>query len=64
MPSCSACNRFSFSERPNLADRIDEVLEDGEALAAIGRRCLEIAQLRYSWDAVTDEYERLLESMC
>jgi len=41
-----------------------EILEDGSRLEELGARAEVRARVRYSWDAVTDAYEELLEGLC
>lgn len=55
---------FSFDGDSSLNKRLTELLEDDSKLREIGERCGVLAEQRYSWNAVTDEYEQLLESMC
>lgn len=54
---------FRFEGERSLAAVAGPLLEDEEQLEAMRRASLEIAK-RYSWDAVTDAYERLLEGLC
>jgi len=47
-----------------LAERMRDVLAmSGDERAGMGRRAAERVRERYSWDAVTDAYERLFEDM-
>jgi hypothetical protein len=46
-----------------LARQLERCLDDPGLVAEYRRRALRRAE-RYSWDAVTDEYERLLRSVC
>lgn len=55
---------FSFDGDSSLENRLTDLLEDDSRLREIGERCGALAERRYSWNAVTDEYEQLLESMC
>lgn len=51
-------------EPSTLAIRMREVLAmSGEERARMGQRAAERVRERYSWDAVTDAYERLFEEM-
>ena len=51
-------------EPSTLAERMREVLTmPGEERARMGRRAAERVRERYSWDAVTDAYERLFQEM-
>jgi glycosyltransferase involved in cell wall biosynthesis len=51
-------------EPSTLAERMREVLAmSGEERAAMGGRAAERVRERYSWDAVTDAYERLFRDM-
>jgi len=43
----------------DLARQLDRVLGDAQIVKAYRKRAQEYARKRYSWDAVTDEYERL-----
>jgi glycosyltransferase involved in cell wall biosynthesis len=45
-----------------LSHQLGRLLDDDELVAAYRRRALERAQ-RYSWDAVTDQYEQLLTAV-
>lgn len=55
---------FSFSEAPSLHQRVEQVIEDTDTLQRLGAKGSDRARRLYSWDAVTDEYEQLLESLC
>src|SRR3954465_2060215 len=51
---------FSRAEGvPSLTAQLDRLFDDPEAVAGFRERARERAR-RYSWDAITDEYERLL----
>jgi glycosyltransferase involved in cell wall biosynthesis len=51
-------------ERHNLAAKLQEVLDMSEAdRRQLGQLAMARAAERYSWDAVTDQYERLLMSL-
>jgi glycosyltransferase involved in cell wall biosynthesis len=51
-------------EPGTLAERMREALAmSAEERAAMGRRAAERVRERYSWDAVTDAYERLFQQM-
>jgi glycosyltransferase involved in cell wall biosynthesis len=51
-------------EPAELAAKLQEVARMGEAeRAAFGARAMERVRERYSWDAVTDQYEELLRGM-
>ena len=54
-----------YSARPGgLSARIDELeAASPDRMQALRRRAESEAAERYSWDAVTDRYERLLESL-
>ena len=56
---------LSFGSRPGqLAARIEELEEAGpERAEALGREAAREAAARYSWEAVADEYERLLAAL-
>jgi glycosyltransferase involved in cell wall biosynthesis len=45
-----------------LSQQLGRLLDDGELVAGYRERALQRAQ-RYSWDAVTDQYERLLTAV-
>lgn len=47
---------------PSLTEKLEELLADPDKVAEYREKALERAKL-YSWDAVTDEYERLLMSL-
>jgi glycosyltransferase involved in cell wall biosynthesis len=47
---------------PSLTAQLERILDDPALVAEYRGRARERAK-RYSWDAVTDEYERLLESV-
>lgn len=63
---------FAISNRERVSGRasqsldtlLDEVLEDDDRLATLGREAATRAKALYSWEAVTDAYETLLESLC
>lgn len=48
---------------PSLVEVLERVLDDPDLVADYRLRAVERAK-RYSWDAVTDEYERLLNRAC
>jgi glycosyltransferase involved in cell wall biosynthesis len=55
---------FSGAEGvPSLTAQLERVLDEPELVESYRERARERAK-RYSWDAVTDEYERLLERVC
>ena len=57
---------LTFSGRegvPSLTARLEEVLDRPEMVAEYRERARERAK-RYSWDAVTDQYEALLKEVC
>jgi glycosyltransferase involved in cell wall biosynthesis len=47
----------------DLADQLERLLDDPELVEQYRRRALERAR-RYSWEAVTDQYEQLLSAVC
>ncbi|MEM6793841.1 MAG: glycosyltransferase, partial [Acidobacteriota bacterium] len=52
------------AERPEtLARAIDRLVSDPEARRAGGERAAQRAAERYSWDAVSREYERLFREL-
>ena len=52
-------------EPAELAAKLVEVSEmSGSDRAAYGRRAMDRVRERYSWDAVTDAYEKLLTGLC
>ncbi len=55
---------FSFGDVNALEDRLTEVLEDDERLEQLGCASAASVLLRYNWDAITDQYEDLLEGLC
>ncbi len=55
---------YSFDGPSPLDTLLDTVLEDDRRLDALGRAAGTRAVTRYSWNAVTDAYERLLEGLC
>jgi len=57
---------LTFSGRegvPSLTARLEQVLDDPDMVADYRERARERAK-RYSWDAVTDQYEALLAEVC
>jgi glycosyltransferase involved in cell wall biosynthesis len=60
----SAGSVFRFDGPHALDTLLDHMLEDDERLAKLGRKAAARAQSRYSWEAVTDAYEALLEGLC
>ncbi|TMK39947.1 MAG: glycosyltransferase family 1 protein [Actinobacteria bacterium] len=57
---------LTFSGRegvPALVEALERCFDEPELVEDLRRRALERAQL-YSWDAVTDQYERLLQGAC
>ncbi len=55
---------FRFSGRPDLAERIAEVVDDDRRLAALAAASRRRVAERYRWRDVTDAYESLLEDLC
>ncbi len=55
---------FRFGESVSLDTLLDDVLEDNDRLTSLGRGMAARATAHYSWEAVTDSYEALLESLC
>ena len=47
---------------PSLAEELGRLLDEPDTVAELRKRAVERARL-YDWDIVTDEYERLLESV-
>jgi glycosyltransferase involved in cell wall biosynthesis len=47
----------------DLADQLERLLDDPELVEQYRGRALERAR-RYSWEAVTDQYEQLLSAVC
>jgi glycosyltransferase involved in cell wall biosynthesis len=48
---------------PSLTRQLERIFDEPELVEEYRRRALERAK-RYSWDAVTDEYEQLLKRVC
>ena len=44
---------------PSLRAALERLLKDPALAAALGRRAVERVRVHYSWDRVTDAYERL-----
>jgi glycosyltransferase involved in cell wall biosynthesis len=54
---------YRFSGERRLSAVLADHLENDGRMAELSRASTEVAG-RYSWDAVTDDYEKLLESLC
>ena len=54
---------FRAAEPETLTALFERVLSDPEAAAALGRSAAERAERRYSWDAVTRQYEELFRRL-
>ncbi|MCD4748819.1 MAG: DUF1972 domain-containing protein [Thermoanaerobaculales bacterium] len=55
---------FTFEEQNNLTQRLSELLEDTPRLKELSAASTKRARAGYSWESVTDAYEKLLESLC
>ncbi|WP_336921881.1 DUF1972 domain-containing protein [Aquipuribacter sp. SD81] len=51
-----------FSTADHVAEALHEAEDDPSATAGRGRRARELVLRRYCWDAVTEDYEQLLEA--
>jgi len=60
----STGSMFRFEGPVSLDTLMDEMLEDEDLLTTLGREAAARARATYSWEAVTDSYEALLESLC
>ena len=56
--------RFRFEGELTLTAQLGELLGDEQRLAALGSAAKKRVAACYRWDAVTDNYERLLEELC
>jgi glycosyltransferase involved in cell wall biosynthesis len=54
--------RFDFAELPATLERVLKMPESERE--DLRRRATERTRARYSWDAVTDQYERLFKQLC
>lgn len=57
-----AIRYFTFGDREPLAEVLERILDEPEALDPWREQCRERAR-RFDWDAVTDAYERLFREM-
>ena len=48
---------------PSLRGALERLLKDPALVESLGRRALERVRARYSWDGVTDAYERLFREL-
>ena len=60
----STGSMFRFEGPTSLDTLLDEMLENDDLLTTLGRKAAARARATYSWEAVTDAYEALLESLC
>ncbi|PYS51030.1 MAG: glycosyl transferase family 1 [Acidobacteria bacterium] len=56
------CGLF-FQDAQNLVRRIEVTLTDGDLLERLRKKATARAKARYSWDAVTDAYEKLFRDL-
>lgn len=52
-----------FRDADSLAQRMQQVLDDGARVAQLRLCAQNRTKVRYSWDAVTDEYEKLFREL-
>src|SRR5438034_272281 len=57
-----ACGLF-FNDAAGLAPEIERTLTDAALVVGLRSKALERAKARYSWDAVTDAYEKLFRDL-
>jgi len=55
---------FRFSGGRDLADELEQLLEDDRGLVELGRRARLRVEDRYAWDQVAASYEMVLEGLC
>ena len=48
---------------PSLREALERLLKDPDLVADLGQRALERVRAHYSWDGVTDAYERLFRTL-
>ncbi len=56
------CGLF-FNDSPSLTQQIQKVVDDTGVIEEFGRKAQARAQRLFSWDAVTDQYEKLFNEM-
>ena len=56
---------FSFTNRDvrNLQEKIAWAVRNPDAVHAMGSRVRALAEREYSWDTITDRYEKLYEEL-
>ncbi|MDQ3689153.1 MAG: DUF1972 domain-containing protein [Chloroflexota bacterium] len=54
---------FAYRSLDDLTQRMREVIDDGDLVRDLRRRAEARVRAHYSWDAVTDQYERYFEEL-